>query len=1019
MPTYEELKRMRQQRAVSNAAPSVELPEEESFWQKINTPLVNIINPETRSAINRIRKTANPLSQAVLRAGEFLGDTASSMSSPLSVVLGGTSTAGALFPRLTGLANTAQKVAGGATALHGGYNVINAESLPEAAGGLLEAGLGGLSYKAATRGTPKAKAPVPEVKLPEPITDPRRLLSANSEVKSPRFLAGKEGIADVAADYRGPTATGELSVKLPPDVVANYGDLPTVGKPSAMPSVKLDLDAVAEAKRLANIRGSQGWNGMTKVGKEPTVPDIPVPSGDIRRGFAPQSNADLPYPLNVVPNAARPRTVQSVTEALTPERMKVDLPESSPVTPLTQANEIPEVKLPGQKSEMLPSAKPKWRKTGNVVVDKAAESPVPEIRQAAAQMSSEPKKISLWSKATSTAGTQLKEMGEAGTELYRRASRVTQLERQNLAAWAEPYKNAIKKLSKDEFDNFADFVEGRRPITSPAVKEAVDAWTDVASKSGAEGVGSGLRMKLSTGETVPFNPITEKYYPRHITEAAMKNKESLVETLVKEEKLTRLEAERIIKNAREHGELMLGPQHQRLNRRFEYRKDAGSGLIHLESMAKRTAMSRELGPLDLAGKGKEGIHDLIEATSDPGRATEIMKRVVGRDEKVVKELDQFVRQARSAASWMRLQNYAISAITGNQLPNAMRASTKEYLRSVGQVFTDFKKLKSFADESGALVNVSHGVLEEMSKLNPMKVYGGTFVENVVRAQAAGIGRGMAKTLFQELKANPGNAKAAKELFELVLEKPANLLKQEALTPKQLLMAAGRNAELSQGLTNAVNLPLWATQPVNSVGNAGAQLGLMFKKQAMLQNKMLQDAMKANPVKTAAILVGGGQIAGGVIGTTKSTAKGLSRSLVSGNPTEKIKDELEHRSDYVGQLLPGKLGESKVLRNAVDRQLQSWTLGIWGDVLSTALGGNSSLAEFIAGPVVGIGDDILQGVKNPVQGGRNALRALPLPGGIGSGLQVELLPTRNQKNRGKPKGKSGSLPKIPTVRLPGE
>lgn len=1001
--------------------------EEPSFWQKINTPLVSLISPQMRQRMEEAKK-GNDLLSKVTPGAEFVLDAVSSQSSPLSVGLGGLTAGSAvakglatskLIPpayaakaaQVANAANSVQKAASLGMVGHGAYGMATAETLPEFAGSFVE-GIGGIAgYRGARGERINVKPPVPTPVMPEVITDPRRMLTAKSAVQPPSFIAGPAGVAK-NAPYKGgvPGPNGELVVDLPPDLVAREGG--TIGQGIDRPNVEvpLNLDAAAEAKRLAAIRGSQGWNGMVKLGNDPVPPDIPVQSGDVRRGFSQQSNADLPYPLNVTPNAVRPRTVQSVTEALVPERMKVDLPQ--PKEPVTFQSA--EVSLPGesvksnqwQKPE-LPSAPPKplRPKTGNAVVDKAVESPVPEIQKAAQQIAKEEsgKKISSFQQLTSTLGTQLKSMGKAGEELYRRSARYTQVERQRLSEWAEPYKNAITKLTKEERANFGDFVEGNAPIPNERVQAAVNAWNDVASKSGAMGVQSGLRIKTATGEKVPFQPIEQKYWPRHITEEYLKSQglDDVIGKMMQEQpNLTRQQAEQMLKSAREHGELIVGPQHERLNRLFPYRKDAESGLIHLEKMARRTAQSTEFGPLDMAGKGNEGIGDLIEQTSDPKRAHEIMQRIIGRDEKVVKNLDEAVRKARTAVSWMRLQNYALSATGGNQIPIIMKAGFGEWANSLKAVTTNWKASKAITDEAGALASISHGMLEELSKINPMKLYGGEAVENLVRTQSAIVGRSMAKNFFTELKKNPNNQAAMKELFELVLEDPKKILAQKELTPEQLKMAAGRGAEIIQGLTAPVNLPGWASTPVNSGWNAMGQMMMVFKKQAMLYNKLLYDSMKANPVRTTAILAGMGQVVGGVTGTAKSVIKGTVRGAVGGDVGDKISDELEHRSDYVGQMLPGDLGKSKLIRDAVDRQLQGWTLGLWGDLLSSSLGGRGGLLEFAAGPIVGgsleLATTAAQG--NGKQLGREALRMMPVPGPVGSGIQSELLPTRAQENR---------------------
>lgn len=79
------------------------------------------------------------------------------------------------------------------------------------------------------------------------------------------------------------------------------------------PASTADLGALKEQQRVGNIQGSQGWNGMTQVGTPPADPQLPAVNASTRGGINPQTNPakSLGYPLDIVPNSVRPRTVQS------------------------------------------------------------------------------------------------------------------------------------------------------------------------------------------------------------------------------------------------------------------------------------------------------------------------------------------------------------------------------------------------------------------------------------------------------------------------------------------------------------------------------------------------------------------------------------------------------------------------------------------------------------------------------------------------------------------------------------
>lgn len=79
------------------------------------------------------------------------------------------------------------------------------------------------------------------------------------------------------------------------------------------PASTADLGALAEQRRQEALRGGQGFNGTVSVGTPPAEPQLPAVNASTRGGINPQTNPakSLGYPLDIVPNSVRPRTVQS------------------------------------------------------------------------------------------------------------------------------------------------------------------------------------------------------------------------------------------------------------------------------------------------------------------------------------------------------------------------------------------------------------------------------------------------------------------------------------------------------------------------------------------------------------------------------------------------------------------------------------------------------------------------------------------------------------------------------------
>ena len=814
------------------------------------------------------------------------------------------------------------------------------------------------------------------------ITNPNRMLGPAPQ--QPRFISGQAGLADNTQQYK---------IDLGP--VNRLPEEPVTVLPRELGEIN-PLDAATAARTGTSlsspIRATTRRNPITGR-DEPIEPRVrQVASGN-----------------DIVDDAFN---VSEELKPFMPEQPTVKLyGDTGGVSPSRRINrnyvrETSKDEVDNQLNQIRPRIRQVANSTNTSanVIEEAIKSTSPEVREVVNNfIKTNYLGANSANNPLAMLGTRLKSIGNSGVELYRKSARFGQQERFNIRDWADPFKQTIGKLRRSERNNFGDYVEGALPIPNSRVRIAVEAWKKSEELAGKAAESSGMVIKA--GDTkIPFKRIASGYWPRRLTPEELKKLPTSLDKMIAAG-MTRAEAMKVISDARKYGELILPQQHSRLGKLFNYRKDANSGLHHLESMSKVVARTREFGRYDVAGKGTDGIADLIESTSNPALAQKLMDRVIGNDTaNISKTLDTMVRVSRTVVSWARLQNYGISSIIGNQLPNMLNSNTKQYVKSLGAFLG---RNKGVTDHTAAAIDISHGVFEQTRKLNPMGVYGGKLAENIVRGQAAGIGQGMARTFFREAKKNPNNLDAKKQLFELILEDPDKLLTQAELTPAQLRMAGARNAEISQGLTNTVNLPEYATAPINTVGDATIQLMLIFKKQAALQSKMMKDAFKRNPVKTAALVLGFSQLGGEAIGRTKSTVMGTARGVIGGRDVrESIKEEIEGRSDYLG-----RYGiENKEVRKAIDRALQSWAFGIFSDVIFSAFD-EQRLKDFVVGPVIGgvadIGTaavqdtvDLLDNDSNttPVRLGREGLKALPIPGGIGTTIQKEVLPTRSQERR---------------------
>jgi hypothetical protein len=417
----------------------------------------------------------------------------------------------------------------------------------------------------------------------------------------------------------------------------------------------------------------------------------------------------------------------------------------------------------------------------------------------------------------------------------------------------------------------------------------------------------------------------------------------------------------------------------------------------IEGMARFIARLRELGPKGMDG---EQIRTLVDQTPDPKRTLELLRRHLGREKKPDPAIESMLRKVRTAMVWTKLANFPIANTLGGQTSIILKSSDKPsiYIDSVRRALSGDAELKALTSESGALMEVTHGMLEELSKINPTKLYGIQATENLNRTIAAGVGRGLAREYFQALRANPGNKLARRRLEELLLEPVDDVLRQGELNHEQIKMAAGRMAELTQGLNVPRNVPHgWSNS------HPGVQLALIFRKYAFQGTKAVWEAIKEDK-RNIPILLALSQGTGYAIGTAKSTTIGAWKALFDENKDleESIKEELDTRADYVKRNI--SFAQDDRVAALLDRTFQSFAFGLPADILQAASSGREGVLSAIVGPALsdvgsimgGAGEVALGDPKRGVRDlGRTAARALPLPFGGGQAAAKTFFPPQDR------------------------
>lgn len=1009
----------------------IESSSQKSTWEKANTPLSDIGSRSAKTISDLILDpTADASQQWFLTPRAFAagavkgaGDIVDSLTSPLGIATT-LLTAGSGAAAKTGLPIIARGLMGAASApaiAHGGGQILDPESnLSERAWGTAELAGGLAGLKAGVKPTkPKVQskptAIIPEVLPPEKITNPARLLEAPVDP----YIGGVDG----RLQRRSLLSPQEEARLAGYDIDANGNP---VGTPSEPAHFGVDLGELRESNRKANLNFTdfelQGGVPLI-INDKPNMASPPV-AGDTGLGFSPSSSANLPYPLNVVPEAVRPRTAQTVTHALVGDDLAapiVDKPKlefgDELARPLPE--KIPERDMMGgtapvmEGEQILPSAKKpskisqrqikeeglnEYPTKVNSYVEKNLEPVVPGATKAANGILNRIGEG--WNNFANGAlisiEKQLEKMGQSGQEIRKALSTAEYRKREIFNARAGQFIAATNKLTPNEVTNFVDAIEGNATPLTENVAKAVELTKKLTKEMGTDAEVVGVRLKDNDNKIVPFK-LRENYWPRKPVNRP-ESKAFIEELMKRNPSLTREQALQLSKEYIEGSEHFTSAQHARNPGKvpFEYRKDLGAMLEHIADMADTISRAEVLGAGDIGSKGSM-INRLIDSTPDPTRTHNLVRShlrgAMDKNDDFYRALKSANRVATRSQVFTKLGLFTVSAFN-NQLATLLHGNIAPFAKSFAQALSGSKLLKDVAKEYGtvAIGEIPANILAEAGR-KPVPVVGNmvTWAENLQRTIATGTGIGTAKALFKSAKA--GNKMSQKRLNDLMLEDTTEILKQQELDPDQLKFATQRFVEISQQLDAGYKLPpTWNNEPM-------LHIPLIFKKFAFQGTKTLKDAMVSNPSRNIPLFLMASPIFGELTGDAKAIITGAVRGAIDLDASiiDGIAYELQNRGNFAGKVtkLQGETDTEWLVNRITADYVQSWGLGLMGDMMQAALEGDSGWLSFLGGPAIEQGTklvtDVLQRDSENI--GREGLRSVPV---IGPGLQKGLLPYQSQE-----------------------
>jgi len=272
-------------------------------WEVINTPLVKQ-NPVAEQAQQEFSKQ-HPIIGGI---GKFATDAMLSLSSPLTLGLAAT-TGGASVAEKAGMSGLASgleipgKIAASGMVGHGAYNMYEQPTIGGKAGGAVEAGLGALGLHGGLHVAPEPEVGIQGIDFPVPKTPQRLALpEANNPELTRTFLGGEPGATGQVID-----ATQAEQNPLARIRIAGSGKTPD----AAAQSVNLDEMREQQRQQGLTYTAAEQYPGSRMPISDSNQYELPPISGDTTGGFNEQTNKEMEWPYNVIPNSLRPRTAQS------------------------------------------------------------------------------------------------------------------------------------------------------------------------------------------------------------------------------------------------------------------------------------------------------------------------------------------------------------------------------------------------------------------------------------------------------------------------------------------------------------------------------------------------------------------------------------------------------------------------------------------------------------------------------------------------------------------------------------
>lgn len=751
-------------------------------------------------------------------------------------------------------------------------------------------------------------------------TQPLRLNPASESVLNPpRFLSGEAGLADVTQPHVIDTAPVKPRLGVHP---AYQGTI--------LPRELGELNQIPAD--LAARRGLSLGEIAPVSAEDRLLRSIEKTSNELRGNVGrPDLPAQLPSAIKLVPKVVAEVETNPVAKSVVK-------------TALEAESETPEISAAATSPEFIDKyVKPVTRNTST--------------KRAAASLGS-------------SIDTELSKQNPLLGEVVKKVQTDSAIQ---AGTWTVQWDKIVNHLSADDQGKLVKAIEGKYKPSPTEIKltKALNEYKQLDAEISSRASESGMGLKSSDGnKLIPWEP-RDNYWPHLYTDeffTTLKNNPNEFRAQMMKSGMSPFEIDGLLKNSKRFGERLIDAQHGREANLPGYRVDANVYREHISDMARRITEAEHYGPMDLADLDSP-LMNLIKETSNPKYSEDLMKKLLNRDVHPNSDFQDVTRKAMGLQAWLHLGTAALSNPATIAMP-AIQTNTSSFVRGLANTIFQSQKTGEFAESAGAINNIFRQVFAQAAKgheWGPTKLYGLDAEERFMRTISAETGRAYAKQLFSELKKNPNNPAASKQLRNLILEEIPVVLKQPELTEFQTKRAAFRTAELSQGLADKQNLPAAWT------GSGVANLLTLFHKYQFAQTKIMKDMIKANPVRATIMLGVMSQIAGEITGDTKATVRGGIKAAWS-NDSDKIEEEIANR----GKFMEDKFGMSPTMARIAENATQSFMLGVFSDVIESMGGTGTDALKTLAGSAVGDLIKLFDIGKNAGLGSLNAIQGEEAP-----------------------------------------